>query len=97
MGNKVTAGYGGAIANSRGTLKASKSSFKYNSASKGLSVYNYYSTGKINYSQIIGSGNQIFRYLGSFDARYNWWGSNKNPSGRVSSGVKVSPWSSRPL
>jgi predicted outer membrane repeat protein len=96
-GNKVTFGYGGAIANSRGTLKASKSSFKYNSASKGLSVYNYYSTGKINYSQIIGSGNQIFKYLGSFDARYNWWGSNKNPSGRVSSGVKVSPWSSRPF
>jgi predicted outer membrane repeat protein len=97
VGNKVTLGYGGAIANSRGKLIASKSSFKYNSASKGMSLYNYYSTGVLNYSQIIGAGNQIYNYLGSFDARYNWWGSNNNPSSRVSSGVRVSPWSSKPF
>jgi len=97
IGNKVTLGYGGAISNSRGILKVSKSTFKYNSAAKGLSVYNYYSSGKLNYCQIIGAGNQIFTYLGSFNASYNWWGSNKNPSSRVSGGVIVAPWSSRPL
>ena len=92
LGNKAKTGSGGAISNSRGTLKISKSIFKYNVARKGIAIYNYYGKGNVNYSQISGLGNQIYNYNGSLDARYNWWGGNINPSGRVSIGVKVNPW-----
>lgn len=90
--NKVLYGNGGALSNSRGKIKVNSSIFKYNKATKGVSIYNYYGSGSVMRSQIIGSGNQIFNYAGSLNATYNWWGSNSNPSSRVSSGVVVKPW-----
>lgn len=92
LGNKVASGNGGALANSRGNIKVTSSIFRYNQAVKGVSIYNYYGSGTVTNSQILGSGNQIFNYIGSINAKYNWWGSNSNPSSRVSTGVTVSPW-----
>ena len=37
-------------------------------------------------------GNAICYQSGSVNAKYNWWGSNINPSSQVSGSVDVTPW-----
>ena len=56
-------------------------------------AYNGTATGVLNYNQIIGNNDtQICSYGKNVDARYNWWGSNNNPSSLVYGNVTVTPW-----
>ncbi len=47
---------------------------------------------KINFNRIINNEINISTELEGIDATNNWWGSNDDPSSRVSSGVVVKPW-----
>ena len=88
-----TANSGGAICNN-GALTMSSSTFAGNNANYyGGAIYNEVGTSDVHYSHIIGNTRlDIYSNVGSIDAAYNWWGSNDDPSSRVSSGVTVGPW-----
>jgi predicted outer membrane repeat protein len=47
---------------------------------------------KINFNRISHNDADISTKLEGIDATDNWWGSNDDPSGRVSGGVNVNPW-----
>lgn len=89
---------GGAISNwGNSTVTASGSTFKKNSAStNGDAIYNEGNL-KIHFCSLIDNyysdyyPEDICNSGGSADARYNWWGSNKNPSDRVVN-TTVSSW-----
>ena len=55
----------------------------------------------IKYSLIAGNiattGSAICNYVGAVNAKYNWWGSNSNPSSKVYGNVIVSPWLTNPI
>ncbi|MBI4814316.1 MAG: Ig-like domain-containing protein [Methanobacterium sp.] len=85
-----SADMGGAISNwVDSTFFASGSTFKRNGANANGDVF--YNEGKlrVNFCQIMENGmdgyypEDIYNEGGSADARYNWWGSNQNPSDRV--------------
>ncbi len=47
----------------------------------------------INYNRLTGNTVPVISSTGeTADARYNWWGSNSDPSPQVSSGVSADPW-----
>jgi parallel beta-helix repeat protein len=47
----------------------------------------------INYNRIINANYEVKNYSNNtIDVRYNWWGSNLNPSSRMYGSVNVSPW-----
>ena len=69
--------YGGAITNSDGDITAHFNRFVNNSAVAGSAIFNY-ETGE--------------ETTGSVDAKYNWWGSNKDPSSEFSGPVAYGPW-----
>ena len=87
---------GGAIYN-EGSLTVGNSTFTGNTATSGGLIYNS-GTVVFNFNRIVGNhavlrGNSIFNSDGTVDARYNWWGSNKNPSTDISGpGVTYNPW-----
>jgi predicted outer membrane repeat protein len=47
---------------------------------------------KINFNRILNNEIGISTKLEGIDATNNWWGSNDDPSSRVSSGVVIKPW-----
>ena len=90
-------GYGGAIHND-GTMAVNNSAFINNTAtSKGGAIYND-GTMSIYFSRIIGNMaaglnndiSSVSTYL-KVDAKYNWWGSNSDPTSRVINAV-ITPW-----
>lgn len=88
--------YGGAVCNSgtSSTLNISGSIFSGNSAtSNGGAVYNTnLGNSIVQFCRISGNTpNDIYKDSGSVDVRFNWWGSNADPSGRVI-GTTVTQW-----
>ncbi|UTB32352.1 MAG: Ig-like domain repeat protein [Methanobacterium sp. ERen5] len=94
--NNYAAFWGGAIDN-EGTLIVKNSTFTNNNVvTRGGAIFNT-GTATVNFNRIIGNkagtGNDIYNSGGTFDARYNWWGSNTNPSANISgSDVSYNPW-----
>lgn len=93
--NKNRAIVGGAIWNN-GVLNITGSSLNYNTATTGGGAIINWETCTVNYCSLVGNsapnGNAIHT-SGLVDARYNWWGSNNNPSGELDSDyVTYSPW-----
>jgi predicted outer membrane repeat protein len=93
-------GIGGAISNG-GPLNVTGCNFAgNNSASMGSSIYNVGGTNSriINFNRFYANVgpyeiyNTFTNINDHLDARYNWWGSNLNPSNKVSSNVDASPW-----
>lgn len=88
--------WGGAIDN-EGTLIVKNSNFTNNNVvTRGGAIFNT-GTATVNFNRIIGNkastGNDIYNSGGTFDARYNWWGSNTDPSANISgSDVSYTPW-----
>jgi len=101
--NNTAANYGGAICN-YGGLSVINSTFTNNTASNGNSgaIYNCVADASsviVHFNRIIGNSpdnRQISSYFGIVDARFNWWGSNLDPSIYVSNGLRgivdVSSW-----
>ena len=95
--NNTANGDGGAIINYGGTLTVDNTTFTNNTANGfGGAICNI-GTATVNFNRIIGntasSGNAISNNYGTVDARYNWWGSNTNPSANISgSDVTYDPW-----
>ena len=88
--------YGGAVCNSgtTSTLNISGSIFSGNSAtSNGGAVYNTnLGNSIVQFCRIKGNTpKDIYSDSGSVNARFNWWGSNADPSGRVT-GATVTQW-----
>ncbi|MDY9922509.1 beta strand repeat-containing protein [Methanobacterium sp.] len=90
---------GGAIANYYSSLNVTNSNFIGNIASGGGAVYDSGANAVIQFNRIWGNNAfgsyDIYCYNGNVDARFNWWSSNANPSGRVfsvSGSVNSSPW-----
>ncbi len=88
-----SASQGGAIYNDYGAdLNITSSNLLNNTATgTGGTIYNT-GTAIINFNRIIGTGNVIASPDGSVNALNNWWGSNDNPSSKVSGNVNVSKW-----
>jgi predicted outer membrane repeat protein len=79
---------GGAIFNNNGVLDVKGSLLVYNSASNGGAVNNMDGWANIWFCRILGNGpSQIFCEYGSINANYNWWGTNRGPSGIMASVV----------
>ncbi|AEG18344.1 beta strand repeat-containing protein [Methanobacterium paludis] len=79
--------------NSNSTITVTNSTFTGNTAPNGGIFHNSGGNATISFSGIINNGsNEIYNDHGMVDARYNWWGSNDNPSNHVSNDVNVSPW-----
>ena len=93
---------GGAITNyMSGSLNVTNSTFINNKAVGanfyGGAIYNSYGAiSEIHFNEFYGNvafnGSDINCFSGSIDARYNWWGSNSNPSGKVSGNVDINNW-----
>ena len=98
----ISTGSGGAIFNAFSNLYITGSDFVNNSgtgvAPKGGAISNSAASGTVQFNRFIGNtatvGNAIYNdgLLGSFDASYNWWGTNSDPSAMVSGPVTVGPW-----
>ncbi len=89
-----TADYNGGAINNDGNLTINSSTFTGNSAVYGGAIADHTNL-TIHFSRIIGNsattGSAIYT-TNTADARFNWWGSNSNPSSRVSGNVTVTPW-----
>ncbi|UTB33039.1 MAG: hypothetical protein NKF70_01835 [Methanobacterium sp. ERen5] len=105
-----TAQNGGAIYNIHGALTATQNNINYNTAiNNGAAIFNSGHNISVTHNNIIENTgpNEIYSPNNSYasnkavvDARYNWWGSNSDPSKNVSNpgnSVLVSPWLSKPL
>lgn len=94
--NNKASFWGGAIDN-EGTLIVKNSTFTNNNVvTKGGAIFNT-GTATVNFNRIMGNkastGNDIYNSGGTFDAMYNWWGSNTDPSANISgSDVSYNPW-----
>ena len=90
---------GGAICN-YGKTMVTNSILTYNRAGYGGAIYNYNYTSVI-YSQIVNNtsnkGSAIENGAGLVNAKYNWWGSNYNPSGMIIGRVSYGPWLKTPI
>ncbi|MCE7698086.1 MAG: right-handed parallel beta-helix repeat-containing protein, partial [Methanobacterium paludis] len=84
---------GGAISNWN-RLMVGNSTFTGNIATDGFGgAINNWAMTSVSFCRIVNNGSfDMLNNNGILDARYNWWGSNDNPSKHVSSGVDVSPW-----
>ena len=89
---------GGAISNwANSTVNVSGSTFKRNGAYMNGDVFYNEGILRVHFCQIMENGMEgyypedIFNEGGVVDARYNWWGSNQNPSDRVVDS-NVSSW-----
>ena len=93
--NNIGKQKGGAIYSYIGILTVISSTFENNNAPNGETLHNSGANATISFSRIINNGlNEIYNAnnSGYVDARYNWWGSNSNPSKKVNAGVNVDPW-----
>lgn len=89
---------GGAISNwGNSTVNVSGSIFKRNGANVNGDAFYNEGILRVHFCQIMENGmdgyypEDIYNEGGSVDARYNWWGSNQNPSDRVVDS-NVSSW-----
>jgi autotransporter family porin len=91
---------GGAIVN-EGPLTVIGCNFSFNTAiNNGNAILSYTPSGDtssriVNFNRFYknsGTGYDIYCDTGTVNARYNWWGSNTNPSSKVSANVNISPW-----
>ncbi len=89
-----TADYNGGAVNNDGNLTIIGSTFTGNRAVYGGAIADHTNL-TIHFSRIVGNtattGSAIYT-TDTADARYNWWGSNANPSSKVSGNVTVGPW-----
>lgn len=86
---------GGALYNYIKGLTVTGSTFENNNAPNGGTLHNSAGNVTIAFNRIINNGpNEIYNAngFGSVEAKYNWWGSNSNPSSKVNADVNVSPW-----
>lgn len=85
---------GGAILNYC-TINVSGSTFRSNSARDGGAITNLFNNASIHFNSFVNNtatnGNALYNDRGSINADYNWWGSNRGPSGKVV-GTKISKW-----
>jgi len=91
-----TAFNGGGIAAS-GVATVNNCIISENSATfRGGGIWNGYNILTVRYSRITDNtapnGIEIYQSSGSVDARYNWWGSNTDPSSLFVGTVDYSPW-----
>jgi parallel beta-helix repeat protein len=89
------AGWGGAIIIALSSLTVTGSDFIDNIGTSGSAIHsNYGSILGINFNRFIGTGNSLIYSDVGGDATLNWWGSNADPTTRVSgpSPVTVDPW-----
>lgn len=105
-----TAKSGGAIYNIHGALTATYNNINHNTAlNDGAAIFNSGHDITVTHNNIMENTgpNEIYspnnRYATNkavVDARYNWWGSNSDPSENVSNpgnSVLVNPWRSTPI
>ena len=104
--NNMVGGRGGAIYNGfhdvtgvgdiikgRGNFTVTGSNLIGNTAASGGAIYNNGGHGEVHFNRILQNViKDLVSSPGLVDARYNWWGSNRNPSNRVSGNVLVDPW-----
>ena len=93
---------GGAIRNYYYRLNVTNSTFTGNSAQRGGAIWNHGGAATsyiVNFNRIVGNSpnnSEIYSERGTVDARLNWWGSNTNPEGKISTGtggvVLFDPW-----
>jgi uncharacterized repeat protein (TIGR01451 family) len=89
---------GGGVCNWQGTTTLNDSNILSNKAVNGGAIYSTAGNTIINFCRIIGNNVSLsFDIIsdnddGTLNAQNNWWGSNTNPSGRVSGNVDVSTW-----
>lgn len=81
------------------TLTVTSCEFKLNKASLGNAVCNFVKNGSniMRYNRLLDttSNSEVDSQYGAVDARYNWWGSNKSPSSKISTykgTVNFTPW-----
>ena len=93
-----TAVIGGAIAN-QGSITVNGCTFIDNAVGTsygGGAIYSQYSGISVHFSRFVNNtatkGKDIWGNDGSIDAKYNWWGSNNNPSSNVYGNVDCSKW-----
>ena len=95
LSSNSAAVYGGGVYNEvYGILNITDSNIINNTSlytGIGSVVYNL-GDSALNFNKIIGTGTLITNQGRTVDATNNWWGSNSNPSGEVSSNVNVSTW-----
>ena len=98
--NTVTINNGGGAVFNYGTLTITSSALTNNNATYGGAILNSNIT-SIEYCQIIGNtaslGSAICSFNETVNAKYNWWGSNSNPTNKMYGNVNVSPWLTNPL
>jgi len=87
---------GGALWN-RGTLTVTGCVFTGNSANMGGAIQNTASgTTNVHYSSFANntatSGSTIYMGTGTFNAEYNWWGSNNSPASQIYGNVDYNNW-----
>ena len=94
-----TASYGGAVYTTQGlNLNLTNSTLLDNNATDGAALYNDGAFDIVQFNRIIGNtgSSQVYNLdadIGKVDARYNWWGSNSDPSaGIIGTGVTYKPW-----
>ena len=90
-GNTAT-GDGGTIYTCEGSSTVRNSTFTGNTAPHGGAIANWGTNVSVSFCRILDNGTNEIYSQGSVDAKYNWWGSNDDPSSKVSGGVDVSPW-----
>ena len=97
--NHNTANDGGAIWNDC-QVTVTSCNLTNNTAKYGGAIYNI-KVATVKYNLIVGNtattGSAICNYIGAVNAKYNWWGSNSNPSNKVYGDVTVSPWLANPI
>ena len=98
INSNIASGYGGGVCNWQGTTTLNDSNITTNTAMNGGAIYSNAGNTVINFCRII--GNNVSQSLdiisdedqGILNAENNWWGSNSNPTGRVSGNVDISTW-----
>ena len=89
---------GGGVCNWLGTTTLNDSNITSNIALSGGAIYSNAGSTVINFCRIV--GNNVCQSLDiisdndsvTLNAENNWWGSNSNPTGRVSGNVDISTW-----
>ena len=89
-------GFGGAIYSIDGTMGVSDCTFTGNSAGTGGAIYNYGTTSNftVNFSSFLNNtvvygGSAVYQKGGTFNAKYNWWGSNSDPSSQIGISTQI--------
>ena len=92
---------GGGIYNFNGNVIVNQSTIQNNilsagdfGNSRGGGIFNAFGTVTANFNRIVNnSQTTIFHFLGTFDAQYNWWGSNNpNFTNLIGGTVDYTPW-----